>query len=107
MGKIFLVLAVLLPFSYGCDSPDTGALTEAIERAAESGITLADYEAIENGMSLKEVEGMLGKGTELSEVTGDGLPTFRTMQWQNGDGSNITLSLEDDIVASKAQFGLE
>jgi hypothetical protein len=114
MHKLTLLTAIaFLPILAAC-TPEATAPTEPTEPVTEAPapepkeeITQADYEAIENGMNLEQVEELLGEGEVISQVETESLPTYTTVQWLNPDGSNITLTLEDGLVTSKAQFGLK
>lgn len=113
MLKLFS--AVILPLAFLLMSCDTSpqdtpqANTQPTETAgtAESRVTLSDYEAIQNGMSLAEVENLLGAGRELSTVDIEGIETTRVVEWANPDGTNMNVTFQGDLVIGKAQFGLE
>lgn len=74
-------------------------------------ITKENYDKIENGMTLEEVEKILGKGeanaetsTDLSSV-GMGKVTASVYSWQ--DGSNvITMTFSNNKLEAKGQSGL-
>jgi hypothetical protein len=71
-------------------------------------ITKSNYDSIETDMTLSEVEAILGKGTEQgsSDSSFGGLwMAAKNMVWQNDD-QIITISLNNDKVKAKAQFGL-
>ncbi len=81
----------------------------------EEKVTLEHYEQIQKGMSLAQVEQILGKGrleeaggTSLGvggipERTGDDVSN-RTYVWEE-DGKIITVRIVDDKVASKTKRG--
>ena len=88
-----------------------------------SNVTKSKYEQIKNGMSLAEVEGILGAGEEQASssidipgqsisipgagsVSVSGMSTSgQLLQWQDGT-KIITIMMLDGKVMSKAQFGL-
>lgn len=89
---LFATLMLFALLTVGCGSP----------------VTKANYDRIENGMSLKRVEGILGKGTEQSRSGGDfgGISmSGKAMVWQEGNNV-ITVMFMNDKVMSKSQMGL-
>jgi hypothetical protein len=69
-------------------------------------LSMSQYEAIKTGMSLKEVEAIVGspgKETFSSEI--GGIKTAAYI-WQGG-ASNLTVTFQGDRVTSKAQFNLQ
>lgn len=69
-------------------------------------ITLEQYKQIETGMSYEKVVEILGQGEEVSSSEVSDIKT--TMyQWINSDGSNISVTLQNEKVVSKAQAGLK
>lgn len=69
-------------------------------------VTLEKYNQIETGMTLEEVEAILGEGTEnASTEAGD--VNIKSYQWINSDGSNIQIMFQDGKVNTKAQAGLK
>ncbi len=81
----------------------------------EEKVTLENYEQIEKGMTLAQVEQILGEG-RLEESSGTSLGTGgipersrddvsnRTYVWEE-DGKIITVKIIDDKVASKTKRG--
>jgi len=70
-------------------------------------ITYDEFTAVQTGMSLGQVEAILGRpGTEAARSDGDGF-SIVIYQWQNDDGSNMNVTFENGLVTSKAQFGLQ
>jgi hypothetical protein len=67
--------------------------------------SMSDYNKITTGMSYSQVKTILGsnEGKELSRVDIKGAPLTISYQWQNDDGSNIIVMLQDDAVTTKAQ----
>jgi hypothetical protein len=81
-------------------------------------LTQANYQKVTTGMSQKQVEEILGPGTEQassgvdvppSTVAGVTVPGIQTsskvLTWQEG-GKLITITLVDDKVTAKMQVGL-
>ncbi|MBP0021954.1 MAG: hypothetical protein J7647_30905 [Cyanobacteria bacterium SBLK] len=109
---LFLMSAALLTTAIACNPapPETTtapAPTTAEEKPAKQ-LTLADYEAIANGITLEEARKALesdGKQMSSSEVAGIKTEIYI---WENTPPtSNITLTFQDGKMVSKAQFGLE
>lgn len=69
-------------------------------------ITKDMYSRIKTGMSCQEVFTILGEGEELSrsEIAGH---TTVMYQWQNWGGPNMSVTLQNDAVTMKAQYGLK
>ena len=73
-----------------------------------SKITKENYDKIETGMTLAEVEGILGKGTEkagIAGAVGDLTGAGKVMTWGDEEKS-ITVTFANDKVTVKAQNGL-
>ena len=71
-------------------------------------VSKSNYDKIKDGMTVSEVESILGKGTEqagvagtLGKLTGSG----KIMVWKDGD-KTITVTFKDDKVAAKVATGL-
>ncbi|WP_034849614.1 DUF3862 domain-containing protein [Clostridium hydrogeniformans] len=69
-------------------------------------INLEKYNKVETGMSLKEVENILGEGTLVSrtKIMNSESDSYG---WVNKDGSNSHISFQGDKVTTKAQFQLK
>jgi hypothetical protein len=70
-------------------------------------VNKTSYEKIKNGMSLSEVESILGKGKEQASSGGSfgGISMeAKGMVWQDGN-KIITVMFMNDAVQSKAQMG--
>jgi len=77
-------------------------------------VTFAEYNQIENGMSYRQVVGIIGaEGEEMSRNKIEGVPgvveTTETVmyQWKNNNGSNMNAMFQNDKLMQKAQFGLK
>lgn len=67
-----------------------------------AGVTLANYERVQTGMTLAEVEAIFGKpGGLLSEFSAAGITT-QTIVWQRGIG-NATITFQNGTVWAKGQ----
>jgi hypothetical protein len=117
LAKLFITASILAAV-VGCQAaptptpetttetaPDTTA-TETAEPASETVVTKADYDAISEGMSLSEVEELIGPGEEMSSTEFEGITTT-TVMWSNPDFSNLVLTIQNGEVVSKAQSMLE
>ena len=76
-------------------------------------LTLSKYYDISDGMSYRKVVEILGGlGQEISRSSFDGIPrgmpgVYAVMyQWVGTDGATLTALFQNDILVSKAQFGL-
>lgn len=87
---LFLIIIILLT---GCTS-------------GENKITKDMYEKIEAGMTIDEVESVLGKGEETAKTEAAGI-TIVNYQWTNSDGSNIQIIFQEGKVNTIAQAGLK
>ncbi len=86
-----VLLAVLLGGAIGCTK-----------------VTRENYDKIQSGMSLSEVEGILGKGTEkagMGGAIGNLSGSARIVVW-GGEEKSITITFANDKVVAKAASGL-
>ena len=88
---VLVLVALLLPTVAGCRK-----------------VTKGNYDKIENGMSLAEVEKILGPGAEqagaagtFGEIAGAG----KVMSWEDGE-QTITVTFVNDKVTAKSSKGL-
>ena len=65
-------------------------------------LTRAEYERLEIGMQLVEVEAILGRGTETQRSI-----THRVFVWENSDGSKIITTFENGKLIRKQQEGFK
>lgn len=71
-------------------------------------VNKSNYDKIQNGMTVAEVEGILGKGTEQSSVAGaigNVGGSAKTIKWEK-DGKAITVTFVNDKVIAKSATGL-
>ncbi|OYD07593.1 DUF3862 domain-containing protein [Paludifilum halophilum] len=82
---------------------------EEEEEKKDSGVTLDNFQKIENGMTYDEVVEILGKEGELISEAGEGQYKTEMYQWEgdSGFGANMNVTFQNDEVQSKAQAGLE
>jgi RNA polymerase subunit RPABC4/transcription elongation factor Spt4 len=70
-------------------------------------ITKTMYDSVAMGMTGEEIESILGRaGEELSRSDIAGFTTTMHV-WQNRDGGNVNVMIQNGRVVSKAQFGLK
>lgn len=82
-------------------------LTVAMGCGGANRVNQANFQKIENGMSLSQVEAILGKGKEQASSGGSfgGISVEgKGMVWQDGN-KVITVMFMNDAVQSKAQMG--
>ena len=73
-----------------------------------SKVSQDNYDKVKSGMTLSEVEGILGKGTEKSGVSGaigDLSGSAKVMTWGD-DKKSITITFANDKVVTKLAEGL-
>lgn len=109
--SIFALIAIAILSACAPQSTEPTITTpepapETTESTDDKRVTLADYEALEMGMTLADVEEILGTGTEVSRSEVAGIES-RIVQWVNPGGANITIALTNDEVTSINQFGLQ
>ncbi len=76
--------------------------------AACSKVSKESYDKVQTGMTLSEVEGILGKGTEkagLGGAIGDLGGSARVVTWGD-ENKSITITFANDKVVLKAEKGL-
>ncbi len=82
-------------------------LTTADERFGYThNIEYSDYKQVQTGMSYKKIVSIIGaEGVEISNLNLAGIKNT-IYQWKNSNGSNITLTFQNDKLISKIQIGL-
>jgi hypothetical protein len=69
--------------------------------------TMAKYQAVKDGMTVSEVNAVMGfDGKEVSR-SGTGENEFITITWANSSGANMTATFKAGKLMSRAQFGLQ
>lgn len=81
---------------------------EALEQSYASGVTLAQFNAVQSGMTRAEVETVLGPGTLMSQVDMGRFGSSEMYTWDGagGFGANMNVTYSDGRVTAKAQLGL-
>jgi hypothetical protein len=67
------------------------------------GVTKANFDRIEKGMTGAEVDAIFGKSSSAGRsafIAGGGVISFES--WRNDDGAYASLVLDDDVVAQKS-----
>jgi len=79
------------------------------EEPKKDGISKAEFEQVQNGMTYDEVKAIIGSEGELqseSEVAG-----YKTVMYmfkgESGIGANATMMFQNNELTSKSQFGLK
>ena len=72
-------------------------------------MTLAEFDRIENGMTLKQVEAIVGGPGALMSSAGTGELKSEIYTWDDSGsfGANANVSFQGGKVLAKAQFGLD
>ena len=91
-----LLLAVIVGF---------GA-RHSITTTTPTGITLTDYESIQNGTTLATVELLLG-GAPTNQTPDASIVGGVDYHWINKDGSSVSVMVVNDRVVGKSESGLE
>lgn len=90
--------------------PETPSRTEDRQQVQKPshGITLANYNQIQNGMTYNQVVEILGRhGVESSQAAGEGVAvSLITWEVPDGLGSNMNITFQNGRVTGKAQLGL-
>lgn len=106
-----LVIALLASIGSKQPSPSTSPSTSGSPSPSASGspITKANYDKIKTGMTLAEVEKILGKGRSQgsSEVYFGGQKIATSNYAWSEWGKTITVVVQNGKVTTKAQFGLD
>lgn len=69
-------------------------------------ITADDVNKIDTGTSYEEVVSILGKGEEMDQP-GLNKKEMTMYEWNNSDGSGVSMIIKDGVVFTKAGYGLE
>lgn len=79
--------------------PDTNTDSEVI--------TLAKFDRIQTGMTIQQVQELIGNAGKLLGSSNVGNITGKVYWWQNQQGSNAIVEFKGDRVTSKSQAGLK
>lgn len=110
----YCVLAVLLLLGSCASPPQTSSpssQSSAPAVPAVKTVSKADFEKVQTGMTLPEVEKILGgKGEEATsstvELAGQSIKTV-SYNWKNPDFSVATVTFQNDKVTAKMQINLK
>jgi hypothetical protein len=86
----------------------TGAIAEDTSATAPEDlkITLTEFEQINQGMTIEEVESIIGVPGKLIANSSVGEVTGQVYSWKNAKGSNAIIEFRNGKVVAKAQAGL-
>lgn len=99
---ILLIAAVsLILIAAGCDS-SSGQSSSTSGGGAT--YTADQYEQLSTGMTIDDVDGIMGGGAATSESEFNG-QTMQIYMYVNSDGSNVTVSFVDGKLNSKTKAG--
>ncbi|MEO0968376.1 MAG: hypothetical protein AAFX80_08555 [Cyanobacteria bacterium J06639_18] len=98
--RLIVVIAIGLWISYGLvNAISKNNSTSTIVQTRR--FTRAEYERMKLGMSVVQVESILGAGTETEQYI-----ERKTFVWKNPNSSTITVIFEDGKLLHKRQSGL-
>lgn len=132
-NSLNLVLAVLFFIVLGCSCPNMSEIQKTIDNASTSNtpsntstpsnttntspgnmsstgdgsLTLAKYNQISNGMSYREVVGILGSEGVEQMRSGTGKYEVVSYKWEGDNYKFVTVIFMGDKVNSKVQYGLK
>jgi len=118
-GCVVSIIALVIGLAaFNVVSGPLGAVQTHADRAREAArqqqVTRAEFEAIEIGMSYRDVVRTVGcEGQEESRVYVEGVSgiappsTIVSYRWQNPDFSTMNITFENDKANTKLQFGLK
>jgi hypothetical protein len=70
-------------------------------------ITLTKFNQIQNGMTIQQIQELIGNEGKLLGSTNAGNISGKVYSWQNPQGSNAIVEFKNDQVVSKSQAGLK
>ena len=70
-------------------------------------ISMGKYEKINNGMSISEVQDIIGSKGEETSSSSIGKSSYKSFRWKGEKFSYISVRFKDDKVNSKSQYGLK
>ncbi|WP_353856764.1 hypothetical protein [Bacillus sp. Bos-x628] len=82
---------------------------EPKKEVKKSTISMAEFDSIENGMTMAEVNKIIGGKGSLLSSAGSGTYETKIYQWDGdaGWGANANVTFQNGKVMAKAQFGLD
>ena len=69
-------------------------------------VTMEKFEQIKAGMTYEEVVAILGEGSEMDQPTLDKI-NAKMYEWNNPNGSGLSLVVKDGVVTTHMPYGLE
>jgi len=75
--------------------------------SAGGGITLSQFSRVQTGMSVQEVQSVMGDAGKLTVDQNIAGMTGQVYQWQNPGGANVIVQFQNGKVIQKAQAGLQ
>ncbi|MDC2867545.1 DUF3862 domain-containing protein [Bacillus sp. BP-3] len=81
------------------------------ESKNKPGVSKAEFDKIQNGMSYEEVKNIIGSDGEVLSETGQKGDQFHTIMYkwdgEKGLGANANFTFQEEKLANKSQFGLK
>lgn len=106
LAGVFVVGEKINKISAVFENPQSTSVITTANEDNSPVVSLADYNAITEGMSYAEVKNIIDSpGVELSRSDVAGYSTV-LYAWQNEDGSNMNAMFQNGSLVTKAQFGL-
>ena len=127
LGKIYALLPKYFPDNFEKASADPYAslstpemiflksfinplYTETIPFIQEDVVSIEEFAAIENGMTIEEVETIIGVPGQLlssnESVFGEQKSTMETLSWANVNKSSVDVFFQNGVVTGKSRQGL-
>jgi hypothetical protein len=99
-------IAMAVGSFHGAEKQAAQAEQQAVGNAGTAtAITMDEYNAIQIGMTLEQVQNVMGSSGTQTESSAVGGQTGSTYQWQNAN-TEITVLFLNEAVSSKGQYGL-
>lgn len=92
------------PLAPGLSDPNQTTATPSASEADR--ITLAEFNQIQKGMTIRQVEEIIGAPGKLIAQSKIGSVNGEVYSWKNPHGSNAIIEFKNDRVVAKAQAGL-
>ena len=74
---------------------------------APQGVSLQSYNSIDNGMTVQQVQSILGTDSRVASETSIGGIDSEILEWQGAFGTQVvTVSFENGVVIGKSEAGL-
>jgi hypothetical protein len=92
MQKLHVIAILCAFFAAGCGSKKA---------------SMSQFTSVQNGMTLEEVQSVMGSSGELTTETSVAGYTGEIRTWANSDGSNMIVQFQNGRAIGKSQFGLQ